>query len=59
MTTAPRTAQIARAEAILADLEARRAANLAINPEFGSGTLEAFDNQIAAARRLLARLTAA
>ena len=57
--TTTHTAQIARAHAMLADLEGRLAANLTRNPELGSGTVEAFNNHIAAVRRLIARLSAA
>lgn len=55
-TTNTTTPHILTAEAMLADLEARRAAGLARNPPIGSGTVEAFDLRIAAVRRLIARL---
>lgn len=58
MTNTTRTTHIARIEAMIADLEARKAAGLARNPPIGSGTVEQFDNHIAAAQRLLTRLTA-
>lgn len=58
MSTTPRELHVARAKAMLADLEARRAAGLAMDPPLGSGTLEAFDNDIAAVRRLIERLSA-
>lgn len=48
---------ILRVQEMIADLEARKAAGLARNPRMGSGTREAFDNAIAAARRLLARIS--
>ena len=58
MNYTTRELHITRAQAMLADLEARRTAGLSMNPPLGSGTLEAFDNDIAAVRRLIERLSA-
>ena len=59
MTTTSNATHLARAQAMLADLEARRAAGMACDPPLGSGAVEQFDHHIAAVRRLIARLSAA